>query len=222
MSPIKTLIEKNNTEYFLRDINLEIQSGERIAVLGRNGSGKSTLCRLIASQLFFSSGSISNTFDVKLFSQIEQSFYKELSGRENLKYFMKFIYSDSNSTNREALVNNAVEFSELHQAIDRQVETYSSGMISRLALSLILAKKHNLLILDEIQSHADLNFRKKVSSRLKDVINSSDTVITVSHYLEEISETCERGIVLDGGRIIFDGNIVKAIAIYRLLGDSNV
>lgn len=221
MSPIKTLTSTKATEFFLKDITLEIENNERIAILGKNGSGKSTLCRLMASQLFPSSGAQVNTFEVGLFSQIERSFYKELSGRENLKFFIKFIYNKLSEQDQLELLKNAVDFSDLSRAIDRQVETYSSGMISRLALSLILAKKHDLLILDEIHSHADAGFRKKITERLKNIINSSNSVIIVSHHSDEIVDVCTRGIVLDNGKIIFDGNIDKAIACYRLVSGCN-
>ncbi|MBY0552883.1 ATP-binding cassette domain-containing protein [bacterium] len=217
VSPLKSLIEKGSTEYFLKDVTLEVKPGERIAILGPNGSGKSTLCRLIASQLFASSGQMINSFDVKLFNQLEHSFYKELSGRENLKYFLQFIYPELTKTQHEGLVAFAADFSGLQIALDKQLVTYSSGMLSRLALSLILAKKHDLLILDEIHSHADLEFRKKISTRLKDIINTSNAVIIVSHFIDEITDSCERGIVLDKGKVIFDGNIQKAVAAYRLL-----
>lgn len=220
LSPLKSLIEKGKTEYFLKDINISIQNGERVAILGPNGSGKSTLCKLIASQLFASSGQIVNSFDVKLFNQIEHSFYKELSGRENLHYFIKFIYPELKKSEQIELIRQAADFSGLKDSLDKQIETYSSGMLSRLALSLVLAKKHDLLILDEIQSHADFEFRTKISARLKDIINASSAVIIVSHYVDEITESCERGIVLDKGKIIFDGKIQKAVAAYRILSGS--
>lgn len=215
-SSIKARIASRKTEYFLNDVTLEIAPGERIALLGNNGSGKSSLCRIIAGQLYCTSGELQNSFKVSLFSQIETAFYKELSGRENLKFFIKFLYSDESREQQLGFLENAISFSALGNEIDRQLETYSLGMISRLALSLILCKRHDLLILDEIQSHADFTFRKKVSDRLKNIIDSSRTVIVVSHQIDELAETCERGILLDNGKIIFDGNIKKAITSYKL------
>lgn len=216
-APVNSLIASKTTEFFLKDINLQICSNERVAILGKNGSGKSTLCRLIAAQLFPSSGTIENSFEVSLFSQIEHSFFRELSGRENLSFFIKFIYSHVGLPDQNGLLNDACDFSDLGLALNRLVETYSAGMISRLALSLILAKKHDCLILDEIHSHADAGFRKKVAERLKSVIKSSNSVIIVSHYPDEILEVCNRGIVMDQGKIIFDGNIEKAVACNRLI-----
>lgn len=217
LSPFKSLINKANAEYFLKNISFEIKSGERVALLGKNGSGKTTLCKIIASQLFANSGLLNCNFDVKLFSQLESTFFKELSGRENLKYFLKFIYKDTSRHELENLLNSAVQFSGLGQALDRQVETYSSGMLTRLALSLILAKNHDLLILDEMQSYADQEFRRKIKNKITDVINGSNAVIVVTHLVEEVVGICDRGIVLDKGAIIFDGSIDKAITIYNLL-----
>lgn len=215
--PLKMLTAAKATEFYLKNISFEIGKNERVAILGKNGSGKSTLCRLIAAQIFPSSGIIENSFTVSLFSQIEHSFYKELSGRENLKFFISFIYSQLSKAEQTLLLKEAIEFSELGIAINRLVETYSAGMISRLALSLILAKKHDFLILDEIHSHADIGFRLKVADRLKRVIKSSNSSIVVSHYPDEILDVCTRGIVIDDGKIIFDGHLEKAVACYRLL-----
>ena len=90
-------------------------------------------------------------------------------------------------------------------------------MISRLALSLITAFPHDFLILDEIHNHADEGFRQKISTRMKKTIETSATFIIVSHNLDDLILSCERGIVFDAGRVLFDGNIEKAIACYRLL-----
>lgn len=215
--PLKTLTSSKTTEFYLKNINIEIGRNERVALLGKNGCGKSTLCRLIAGQIFPSSGVIENSFEVSLFSQIEHSFYKELSGHENLKFFISFIYHQLSTSEQAALLTEAIEFSELGSGAHRLVETYSAGMISRLALSLILAKKHDFLILDEIHSHADIGFRRKVSDKLQRVIKNSNSAIVVSHYPDEILEVCQRGIVIDEGKIIFDGNIGKAIGCYRLM-----
>lgn len=222
-APLKMLTSAKATEFYLKDISFQIGQNERVAILGKNGSGKSTLCRLIAAQIFPSSGVMENSFKISLFSQIEHSFYKELSGRENLKFFISFIYHQASKAEQAILLNEAIEFSELGLAVNRMVETYSAGMISRLALSLILAKKHDFLILDEIHSHADIGFRLKVAERLQRVIKSSNSAIVVSHYPDEILGVCTRGLVVDNGKIIFDGNIEKAIACYRLLSiEANV
>ena len=215
--PLKTLTSAKTTEFYLKNISFEIGRNERVALLGKNGSGKSTLCRLIAAQIFPSSGFIENSFEVSLFSQIEHSFYKELSGYENLKFFISFIYHQISKAEQAALLAEAIEFSELGNGAHRLVETYSAGMISRLALSLILAKKHDFLILDEIHSHADIGFRKKVGDKLQRVIKNSNSAIVVSHYPDEILDVCNRGIVIDDGKIILDGNIEKAISCYRLM-----
>lgn len=216
-APIKYFTSAKNTEFFLKDINLSIAKGERVAFFGKNGSGKSTLCRIIAGQLFPSSGEIETSFKTSLFSQIEYNFYKELTGRENLKYFIKFLYPHENKQAQEHLLQKAIEFSELNSQIDRQLETYSAGMLTRLASSLILVKPHDLLILDELQTHADLNFKLKIADRLNDIIKTSNTVIMVSHYVDDLVKICTRGVVLDSGKIVFDGNIQKAASFYKVL-----
>ncbi len=216
-NPLTVFTSSAHTEYFLKNINLTIGSSERIALLGKNGSGKSTLARILAGQINLTSGDINNSFKTNLFSNLESCFFKELSGRENIRFFLNFIYSELSHLELAHLRRQAEEFSELGPALDRQCETYSTGMLTRIALSIILARPHNLLILDELQSHADLSFRNKIQSRLKQVIDNSTTVILISHDMEEVVSFCSRGLVLDDGNLAFDGPISKAITAYKML-----
>lgn len=216
-APISYFTQKKVTEYFLKDINIEIGIGEKVAFIGRNGSGKSTLCRLIAGQLFPTSGQISTLARISHFSQLEESFFPELTGRENLEFFMAAIFPHLELTEFQTVLSESIQFSGLEQKIDRPVETFSQGMVSRLALSLITAHSHEFLIMDEVHSHADEEFRKKLSERLQKTIARSKSFVIVSHYLEDLLSSCDRGIVFDAGLILFDGGIEKAIACYRLL-----
>lgn len=215
-------IQKNITEYFLKNINLTIKNGEKIAILGKNGSGKSTLCKLIAKQFKPSSGLISNTFDIRLISEIESCFYKELTGRENLEFLANILYPNLTELKLKELITSCLDFSELQIYADRLVETYSLGMLSRLALSLITSLPQDFLILDEIYTHADMFFRKKLSTRFKNYLGEVSTYIIVSHYDEDVLVNCNRGIVMHKGQICFDGTIDKAIAVYKLLPESLV
>lgn len=216
-APITFFTRKKITEHFLKNISLSVTQGERIALIGRNGSGKSTLCRIIAKQLFPSEGSIALQGRVSLFSQIEESFFKDLTGRENLQLFIAFIYSHLAKKMQTVLLQDCITFSGLDKKIDRPVYSYSLGMLSRLALSLITAYQHDILVLDEVHNHADINFRKSVSARFEKTVTSSKTLILVSHYEEDLLKNCDRGLVLEKGQIIFDGPLQKALACYKLL-----
>ena len=215
-SPYKFFTDKRISEFFLKNINFQITTGEKVAVFGRNGSGKSTLCKLIAQQLFPSSGQINLSCKASLFSQLDSCFFKELSGHENLKFFIGWIYRHLSQKEQENLVRDCIEFSELSDKIDRLVYTYSLGMLSRLALCIITAAPHELLILDEVQTYADSYFRKKISGRMKNLVYSSQATLIISHYEDDLISMCERGIVIDQGQIIFEGPYAKALAIYKL------
>ena len=216
-APVSYFTQKKVTEYFLKDINIEIGLGEKVAFIGRNGSGKSTLCRLIAGQLFPSSGKISTLARISHFSQLEDSFFPELTGRENLEFFMSVLFPGLEPVEFKNVINECINFSGLEKKIDRPVETFSQGMVSRLALSLITAHSHEFLIMDEVHNHADEEFRKKLSERLQKTIACSKSFVIVSHYLDDLLSSCDRGIVFDAGHVIFDGSIEKAVACYRLM-----
>lgn len=216
-APLHFFTKKKITEYFLKEINLTINHGEKVALIGRNGSGKSTLCRVIAKQLFPSSGQLHSDIRINLFSQIENCFFRELTGRENLEFLFDFIYENLSPEKKQLLIDEAIDFSGLEKKIDRPIENYSLGMISRLALSLITAHPHDFLILDEVHTHADSDFRKKISGRLERIIKNSKSFLLVSHYEEDVTKNCQRGILLDHGKVLFDGPIEKAIALYNFL-----
>ena len=217
LAPVSFFTQQKITEFFLQDINIDLLPGDRVAFIGRNGSGKSTLCRLIAGQLFPSSGTITRNLKVSLFSQLEESFFAELTGKENLEFFLHAIFPEIDKDKFQNIFEDCISFSGLEKRIDRPIETYSLGMVSRLALSLLTAHHHEILILDEVHNHADENFRKKFSARLANTIHGSQSLIVVSHYFEDLLTSCNRGIVFDSGRIIFDGSIEKAVACYKLM-----
>jgi ABC-type polysaccharide/polyol phosphate transport system ATPase subunit len=125
------------------------------------------------------------------------------------------IFYDRKVDNIPQLIDESIGFSELNDFIDAPLKTYSKGMLLRLTLSLLSAKPTDLLILDEVFDGADEFFRKKLSLRVRNLINNSSAVILVSHQEEQILEICNRVIVMKAGRIIFDGDPAKAFEVYR-------
>lgn len=216
-SPVRYFTDSRRTDYFLKNINFEINKGERVALLGRNGSGKTTLCRLIARELFPSSGQINCSSRVSFFSQLDACLIPELSGLENLELLTEFTLSHLSSNEKKSVIEDCIEFSEIGEKVHQAVETYSQGMKSRLSLSFISAVPRDLLILDEVHTHADVGFRQKLSQRLKNLITDSNIVIVVSHFEEDLRHVCTRGLVLDRGEVAFDGGIEKAIAFHKLM-----
>lgn len=216
-SPVRFFTQTRQTDFFLKDVSFEIQKGERVALLGRNGSGKTTLCRMIAKELFPSAGQAHCTSQVSFFSQLDACLIPELSGYENLQMLADFTLSHFNLQQKSRVIAECIEFSEIGEKIHHAVETYSQGMKSRLSLSFISAVPRDLLILDEVHTHADVGFRQKLSQRIRHLITESNIVIIVSHFEEDLRHVCNRGLVLDQGQIVFDGGIEKALACHRLL-----
>ncbi len=198
----------------LNGIDLKIHKGDRIGILGKNGVGKSTFCRTISGFYKPPVGKIVVRGSVRALYEAALAFYFELSGRENLKVLAEIFY-DRSKDDLEALIEESVAFSELGEAIDAPLKTYSKGMQLRLTLSLLSARPCDLLILDEVFDGADEFFRKKLSERVRNLIESSGAVILVSHHEAQFTEICNRVLVMRDGKFIFDGPPEEAFRVYR-------
>lgn len=222
-APVSYLTNRKKTNHILKGLSLKVHRGEHVALLGVNGSGKTSLCRCISGVLHPSAGTIKKSCEVRAVIQTESGFYPELTGRENAWLISEFLYPKLSRIERQHVVDEALEFSELGNYRDVALENYSLGMKSRLSLSLITARSAELLILDEVSSHADEFFRKKVDGRLKRQIDAAHAVIVVSHYESDLIATCKRGILLEQGRIAFDGPLEQAFKAYRFFhGEKHV
>lgn len=198
----------------LNNINFKMHAGDRVGILGKNGVGKSTLCRTISGYYKPPAGKITVKGSVRALYEASLAFYPELSGRENLEVLAEIFY-DRNKDDFESLLKESIEFSELGEAIDAPLKTYSKGMQLRLTLSLLSAKPCDLLILDEVFDGADEFFRKKLSERVRNLIDRSGCVILVSHQEGQILEICNRVLVMKNGQIVFDGKPEEAFKVYR-------
>lgn len=203
----------------LQEINFELYKGDRLAIIGVNGSGKTTLCRCIAGLMQPTMGKVLRKILPRTIMQAESGIFPDLSGRENADLISQFLFSDLSKSERNQLVDEALEFAELGIYADVPMENYSLGMKSRLTMSVTTARPHKLLILDEIASHADEFFQTKLQNRVQQLIQKSEAVILVSHNERELLQFCNRGLVLQEGKIKFDGDIQKAIKAYRFLNN---
>ena len=140
----------------------------------------------------------------------------ELTGRENAQLLVEFIFPQI-PDEHDDIIKEALEFSELGHFVDVPFKFYSNGMQARLCLSLISARPCELLMLDEVFDGADQFFRKKIAARIRNIIDQSGAVIFVSHSTDQIAEVCNRVLVLDKGRLLFDGSPQEAIKIYSAL-----
>ena len=218
-NPIKWLSDKTEQLIVFDELNFTIYRGERVGFLGINGAGKTSLCRCIAKIYHPTKGSISAPDDVRAIFNTTVGIQPELTGRENAELLVEFMFPESHH-DRKAIVEEALEFSELGEFLNSPFKFYSNGMQARLCLSLISAKSSEVLILDEVFDGADQFFRVKIQERIRKIIAQSGSVIFVSHSTEQLLSTCNRVLVFHKGKIVFDGDPEKAVSVYSTLASS--
>jgi len=207
--PINFLFPQKDRLHVLKDLNINIRSGDRIALMGLNGSGKTTLCQCMAGMLIPNSGTIQTNGRVKAIFDTGLGIKPVLSGRENATLLGKFLFG--RRPDQKELIEDALEFSELGHFLDAPIRTYSKGMLTRLSLSLISAIPHDILILDEVFTGADIHFSEKVEKRVLKMIDQSGAVIFVSHSKSQVKRACNRGVLLHQGNVIFDGSVEETL-----------
>lgn len=209
------LDKKKGKLYALDNVSLKIHNGERIGVIGLNGAGKSTFLKVLSGLLKPSSGSICVNGSVQPLIEIGAGFNPEFSGRENIYLNGAMLgYTKKEIADKEKEI---ISFCELNNFIDVPVKYYSSGMIVRLAFSIATIIKPEILLLDEMLSAGDLSFIAKAKKRMDDILNVAKILVLVSHDLGLIESLTMRSIVLDNGKVIFDGNTTEAIDFYKEL-----
>ena len=197
----------------LDDINFEVRKGEAVGIIGHNGAGKSTLLKLLSRVTAPTSGKISINGRIASMLEVGTGFHPELTGRENV--YMNGAILGMKRAEIDSKLNEIVEFSEVAQFIDTPVKRYSSGMYVKLAFSVAAHLDSEIMVMDEVLAVGDMKFQQKCLGRMGDAANSEGrTVLYVSHNMNTIRQLCNRCIVMDHGRIIFDGNTEDAIAIY--------
>jgi len=196
----------------VRNISLDIKQGEVLGIIGRNGSGKSTLLKMMAGVFPPDSGTISTRGSVSLLAGVGVGFHKELTGRENAYLYGALM--GRTTTQIDELIEEIQSFAELDHHFDRPIRTYSSGMKSRLGISVATAFKPDLLLIDEVLGVGDASFRKKSEKRVKDMIAESGTVVIVSHSLGMLNKICGKIIWIDRGCIKKTGNPEEILKLY--------
>ncbi|MDO9184042.1 MAG: ATP-binding cassette domain-containing protein [Bacteriovorax sp.] len=213
-SPIDFILNESDKVIVIDNINLQIHKGERVGIIGNNGSGKTSLCRYICG-IFGRVEKIKINGNVKGIFDTEVIVLPELSGRENLEVLTHFFFPELTKVERKDVIQEAAEFSELGKFLDVPFKLYSKGMRARLFLSLISSRSTDLLILDEVFNGADHFFSEKMTKRIRKVIDESSAAILISHSHDLILEVCNRVIVFDNKKIIFDGDPVEGVNYYR-------
>lgn len=198
--------------YALKNINLCLNGGDRVGIIGLNGAGKSTLLKMIVGIYPPASGRVEVRGRVTPMIEIGTGFNVELSGRENIYLNGAILgYSPAEMRRRE---KDIIEFSELADFIDLPVKYYSSGMYGRLAFSIATMTDPEVLLVDEIFSAGDARFVAKGSQRMKELFSNSQIVMFVSHQLEQVRNLCNRVVILNKGEIINQGETGEMIDYY--------
>lgn len=197
----------------LDHVSFSIQSGETVALVGRNGAGKTSLLKVISGLLSPTSGTVQLNGRLMALLAMGIGFRPTFTGRENLLYCGLLLGLEKQEI--RALVPEIIEFAEMEASIDQPLFTYSSGMKARLAFSLAVAVPADIIILDETLAVGDAKFVTKCYRRLREIEKSGKTIIMVSHQMGEIARLASRVIVLDGGHIIHDGNVLDGLRVYE-------
>jgi lipopolysaccharide transport system ATP-binding protein len=196
----------------LDDVSFEVAQGEVVGILGRNGAGKSTLLKVISKVTDPTKGSITLRGRLGSLLEVGTGFHPELTGRENV-YLNGAILGMSKSE-IESCFDAIVDFSEIGKFLDIPVKRYSSGMYLRLAFAVAAHLNTEILIADEVLAVGDIAFQRKCLRKMSEVARQGRTVLFVSHNMAAVADLCTRGIVLDAGKLLFDGSAKQAIQLY--------
>jgi ABC-2 type transport system ATP-binding protein len=198
-----------STLWALRDIDLEIEQGETIGIIGRNGSGKTTLLRLLSGVSAPSAGRLRVNGRVAPLIGIGVGFNNELTGRENVEVNGRLLGMSPAEVRRN--MDAIIEFSEIERFIDTPVKFYSSGMFLRLAFSVAIHTEPEVFILDEILAVGDLAFQLKCMTRMREIQAKGTTIVIVTHNLHTLDRIAPRAVLLSRGRMVYDGPTEQAI-----------
>lgn len=203
---------KKEKREVLKDINLQINKGEAVALVGVNGSGKSTLLKLMTKIIYPTKGKITTNGKLTSLLELGAGFHPDFSGRENI-YFNASIFGLTRKEIDERL-DQIIEFSELKNYIDNPVRTYSSGMFMRLAFSVAINVDAEILLVDEILSVGDQHFQDKCLNKMKELKQEGKTMVFVTHSLGAARELCDRAVWINKGVVQMDGETNEVIDEY--------
>jgi len=208
---------KNNTnkeEYWvLNDVNMTINKGEAIGIIGKNGSGKSTLLKILSSILYPTKGEVKVNGKISSLLELGAGFKPDYSGRENVYLNASILGYSKKEIDKK--FDSIVKFAELEDFIDQPVRNYSSGMYMRLAYSIAVSTNPDILIVDEILAVGDKNFKDKGLNRILDLKTQGTTILLVSHSEAMVKKVCDRVIWLEDGKVRRNGDIEEIYHEYK-------
>lgn len=205
---------KKHRQKVLDGIDFEIKKGEFFGIVGRNGSGKSTLLKLLAGVYTPDSGAVEVRGNLTPFIELGVGFNHELSGRDNVYLSASLLGFTRKQV--DSIYDEIVDFSELHEHMDKKLKNYSSGMQVRLAFSIAVKAKNDILIFDEVLAVGDEAFQRKCIAIFEEYRRNKQTVILVTHSMENVRNLCTRALMLSSGNIELIGSVEKVSNAYLL------
>ncbi len=208
-----------NTFMALNGIDLTIYEGEAIGIIGGNGAGKSTLLKILSRITAPTDGTVDIYGRIASMLEVGTGFSPEMTGRENI--YMNGAILGMSKAEIDEKMEDIIEFSEIRDFIDTPVKRYSSGMYVKLAFSVAAHLNSEIMIMDEVLAVGDMAFQQKCLDKMRDAAKKEGrTVLYVSHNMNTIRQLCDRCVVLDGGKIVFEGDVEDGIGIYMGINNS--
>lgn len=204
----------------LKGISFKIKKGEFVGIVGKNGSGKSTLLKILAGTYYPGKGDVTINGSLIPFIELGVGFNPELTGRENI-YLNGALLGFSNAEVDE-MYQEIVDFAELNDFMDQKLKNYSSGMQVRLAFSIAIRARGDILLLDEVLAVGDAAFQRKCFSYFAELKREKKTVILVTHSMESVQQFCTRAIMIESGKIVIDGSPLDVAQKYLESNNRNI
>lgn len=195
---------QDGTVHALKNINISVKDGERLAIIGHNGAGKSTFLKTVAGIYPPTSGKLTVSGKISSMFELATGFEMESSGWDNI--YLRGLMLGEAPDSIKSKMKEIAEFSELGDFLNMPVKYYSSGMFIRLAFSVSTSIKPDILLLDEIVAAGDAAFLEKATKRMKEMVEISKIMILVTHSMESAIEMCNRCIWMERGNIVLDGD----------------
>ncbi|MDC4232655.1 ABC transporter ATP-binding protein [Actinomyces sp. B33] len=197
----------------LDDVSIAIPMSQTVGLMGHNGSGKSTLLKIMGSIIRPTTGRVTTRGRMAALLELGAGFHQDLTGRENV--FLNASILGMSRAETERQLDAIVDFSGIEQFIDTQVKFYSSGMYVRLAFAVAVHSDPDVLLVDEVLAVGDEPFQRKCMDKIGQFQREGRSIVLVSHSADQVNAVCTRGIVLDHGRMVFDGDTQEAVHVLR-------
>jgi len=199
----------------VRNLSLEVPAGQMLAVIGPNGSGKSTLLKIIAGVYRPTAGRVHVEGNLAPLIELGAGFHHELTGRENI--LLNGLLMGYSKAEMRAREQSIIDFADIGDFIDAPIKQYSSGMQTRLAFAVATEVDPNILVVDEILAVGDASFQQKCFARIDKFREAGKTILFVTHNMHQVTEHCDRAILLEKGSIIADGEPAEVVRFYGSL-----